>query len=176
MVFAWRSIFPLVRPIGCLSSHAAIRLWWRRSSIREPNSCKVDSPCIQQCLRRTHGVAGLGCKIQQFGARGCQDARRVVETPSMLHDAGTPRQPHWRDRSSLCCRSVASNIALTPRPVRQQHRRSWRKLPGRVSGQPPWFEAEFGRKLHQPSGAKVRSDAPKRAAKLQRGPAESCKS
>ena len=49
----------------------------------------------------------LDVKIRQLGVSGCQDARRVVETPSVLHDARTPRQPYWRDRSSFCCQSVA---------------------------------------------------------------------
>ena len=145
MVSAWRSFFShSCGAVGCdpLVVHPFVETWGTKS-------CKLDCSCILLCPRRRHGDAWLGCKIRQLGVSGCQDARRVVETPSVLHDARTPRQPYWRDRSTFCCQSVALCITLTPRPDRQQHRRSWRKVPGRVSGQPR-CEAKFGKKLHQP--------------------------
>ena len=112
-----------------LSSHAAIRLWWSLSTCR---SCEL---------------ALLGVPRPYAGDRvlQCEELKR-----SLIENAGTPRQPYWRDRHRLNCFFNALSDAQSPRLIRQQHRRSWREVPGRVSGQPQWFQGEFGWKFLQP--------------------------
>lgn len=142
--------------IGCFSSHAAIRLWWRlRNSGTWVGERQVDGPCIQQCPRRRHGF-----KIQQLGVRGRTDARRVVETPSVLHDAGTPRQPYC----AACVAELLRCLSLRPldlsdNSIEDLGAKSLAESLGNHSGLKVNLEGNFIRRR----GAGILSDAVKSA-------------